>query len=548
MTERRREVGSIVPVTDPPVIQPLMGSSSVRKALMELEVEWKMETCNFAIPPLGFRFEELTFGFSSLYPSQARFPRKKTRMAYALLYGMALQDIFFCFLVPVLLYLPTGSRGSEVPRFDPQPEFLMPLENHTVTQGREVVFTCVVNHLQSYKVAWIKSDSRAILAIHTHMVAHNSRLSVTHNGFNTWKLHVANVQPNDSGTYMCQVNTDPMRSQTGYMKVVVPPDIIDLDENSNLLTTEEKGEISLQCRATGSPEPEITWRREDGKSIIIRNKKESGQRRSVKIYKGEQLHLTGILRQEMGSYLCIASNGIPPSVSKRYYVNVLFKPTIRVNSQLVTVPINSNVNLHCYVESSPRTLNVWYKNNGTKIVSNEKFEMKEIQLNEYTYQSNLAIRNVGIADFGSYFCFSENALGNAECSISLKEEINLDKTTVSPIRYTEFFGRGRKKQSNKEKSNKKHNLYSTGREKSEVFLDNKENLNNSIQNPKKKLSIAVTTKILNPPSLHPALSPKRAHFPSADDFEMYNVSVSLFHFRLNWLRLITILFIISIFV
>lgn len=63
------------------------------------------------------------------------------------------------------------------------------------------------------KVAWIKSDSRAILAIHTHMVAHNPRMSVTHNGHNTWKLHLSNVQPNDSGTYMCQINTDPMKSQ-----------------------------------------------------------------------------------------------------------------------------------------------------------------------------------------------------------------------------------------------------------------------------------------------------------------------------------------------
>lgn len=63
------------------------------------------------------------------------------------------------------------------------------------------------------KVAWIKSDSKAILAIHTHMVALNQRLSVTHNGHNAWKLHIAHVQLNDSGTYMCQVNTDPMRSQ-----------------------------------------------------------------------------------------------------------------------------------------------------------------------------------------------------------------------------------------------------------------------------------------------------------------------------------------------
>lgn len=64
-----------------------------------------------------------------------------------------------------------------------------------------------------FQVAWIKSDSKAILGIHTHMVSLNPRLSVTHNGHNTWKLHISHVQLNDSGSYMCQVNTDPMKSQ-----------------------------------------------------------------------------------------------------------------------------------------------------------------------------------------------------------------------------------------------------------------------------------------------------------------------------------------------
>ncbi|KAK6617277.1 hypothetical protein RUM44_005608 [Polyplax serrata] len=103
---------------------------------------------------------------------------------------------------------------GQISQTEIEPEFLQPLENLTVTQGRDVVFTCVVNHLGQYKVAWIKSDSKAILAIHTHLVAHNLRLGVTHNGHNTWKLHISNVQKNDSGTYMCQINTDPMRSQS----------------------------------------------------------------------------------------------------------------------------------------------------------------------------------------------------------------------------------------------------------------------------------------------------------------------------------------------
>lgn len=52
------------------------------------------------------------------------------------------------------------------------------------------------------------------------MVALNPRLSVTHNGHNTWKLHISHVQLNDSGSYMCQVNTDPMRSQVKVNKFI----------------------------------------------------------------------------------------------------------------------------------------------------------------------------------------------------------------------------------------------------------------------------------------------------------------------------------------
>lgn len=33
-----------------------------------------------------------------------------------------------------------------------EPEFLSPLENLTVAQGRDVHFTCTVNHLGGYKV------------------------------------------------------------------------------------------------------------------------------------------------------------------------------------------------------------------------------------------------------------------------------------------------------------------------------------------------------------------------------------------------------------
>ena len=38
-------------------------------------------------------------------------------------------------------------------------------------------------------------------------------MSVSHNGHNSWTLEIDMVQRNDSGLYMCQINTEPMTSQ-----------------------------------------------------------------------------------------------------------------------------------------------------------------------------------------------------------------------------------------------------------------------------------------------------------------------------------------------
>ena len=51
------------------------------------------------------------------------------------------------------------------------------------------------------------------------MVTNNPRMTVSHNGVNTWKLHIRDVQRNDSGHYMCQINTEPMVSQIGMLEV-----------------------------------------------------------------------------------------------------------------------------------------------------------------------------------------------------------------------------------------------------------------------------------------------------------------------------------------
>lgn len=43
---------------------------------------------------------------------------------------------------------------------------------------------------------------------------------------------------------------------------------------------------------------------------------------SVSTVVGETLTLSKVTRSEMGTYMCIASNGVPPSVSKRMMLHV----------------------------------------------------------------------------------------------------------------------------------------------------------------------------------------------------------------------------------
>ena len=75
-------------------------------------------------------------------------------------------------------------------------------------------------HILYFQVAWIHIDRQMILTIHRHVISRVPRFSVSHDNAKTWLLHVSSVQKEDRGYYMCQVNTNPMISQVGYLQVV----------------------------------------------------------------------------------------------------------------------------------------------------------------------------------------------------------------------------------------------------------------------------------------------------------------------------------------
>ena len=151
------------------------------------------------------------------------------------------------------------------------PRFAEPIPNITVTIGRDALLACVVDNLKNYKVAWVSADTQTILSIHHNVITQNPRIVLTHNDHRSWYLHIREVEENDRGWYMCQVNTDPMRSRKGYLQVVVPPVILEA-QTSNDMVVREGTNVTLTCKAKGYPDPYVMWRREDGRFVYIKTK------------------------------------------------------------------------------------------------------------------------------------------------------------------------------------------------------------------------------------------------------------------------------------
>ena len=58
----------------------------------------------------------------------------------------------------------------------------------------------------------------------------------------------------------------------------VPPNVLDAESSPSTVTVRENYNASLICKAEGTPDPKITWRREDNKKIIIKRKKNAGKK------------------------------------------------------------------------------------------------------------------------------------------------------------------------------------------------------------------------------------------------------------------------------
>ncbi|XP_077512341.1 neurotrimin-like [Amblyomma americanum] len=330
-------------------------------------------------------------------------------------------------LVILLVFVAGVVRASTA-----RPRFLSGIKNVTVAQGREATLECHIENLGKNKVAWIKMDTETLLTYHRHIIVGEPRLRVSDNNERHWQLHIRNAQPSDKGFYMCQINTEPMITEVGFLDVLVPPSILD-EETSSDETVDEGSRVSLHCRASGYPPATILWRREDGREINL--ERYSGRKNSVMTVEGEYLNISQVNREDMGAYLCIAKNGVPPSVSQRILLQVNFRPKIRVSEQLVGAAVGTSVFLECVVEASPRPLTAWIRGDDQILLRSKKYTTSE-EVDSYRIRMRLQIHDLRQSDYGRYKCHAKNTFGEKEGFIRL-HDIPHPTTLARPTPATE---------------------------------------------------------------------------------------------------------------
>ena len=251
--------------------------------------------------------------------------------------------------------------------------------------------------LISLKVGWVRFDTKAILAIHTHMVTHNPRMSVTHNGHNSWTLKINNVQLNDSGSYACQINTEPMTTQVGILNVGYPPDITTGPNTSNDTIVAEGDSVNLRCEATGYPEPTIFWFRDGRAPIMLRNNQPNSDTQLQEV-EGNELKLQKLTRSDFGDYFCYARNGIQPSVSKIIRVKIGVPPDIIIGpntSNDTIVAEGDSITLKCEVTGYPEPTVIW---------------VREGQPQKISEGNELKLEGLTKSDMGAYLCYVKNGI------------------------------------------------------------------------------------------------------------------------------------------
>ncbi|XP_050019310.1 neural cell adhesion molecule 2 [Alexandromys fortis] len=271
-------------------------------------------------------------------------------------------------------------------------------------QGEDAEVVCRVSSSPAPAVSWLYHNEEVT-------TIPDNRFAVLANN----NLQILNINKSDEGIYRCEGRVE-ARGEIDFRDIIVivnVPPVIVMPQKSFNATAERGEEMTLTCRASGSPDPTISWFR-NGK-LIEENEKY--------ILKGSNTELTvrNIINKDGGSYVCKAINKAGED-EKQAFLQVFVQPHI-LQLQNETTSENGHVTLICEAEGEPIPEITWKRAvDGVTFSEGDKSPDGRIEVKGQRGHSSLHIRDVKLSDSGRYDCEAASRIGGHQRSMHLDIE------------------------------------------------------------------------------------------------------------------------------
>ncbi|XP_053128876.1 immunoglobulin superfamily DCC subclass member 4 isoform X2 [Hemicordylus capensis] len=287
-----------------------------------------------------------------------------------------------------------GSLGSVagqtvVLRVSTLSQFFQHPESQTVGENGVARFECRIEGLPPPVITWEKD----------HMaVPSEPRFIVLPNGV----LQITDVQENDAGKYQCMATNSAGKRYSSFAVLSVskgsqPP----ATEDVSILTAPENATVVvgesavMECMASASPTPFVSWIREDGDPVST----------DVIVLGRTNLLIPRAQPHHSGVYVCRANKPQTRQfVTAAAELRVLAPPTISQAPETISRTGASTARFVCKAEGEPFPGIHWMKN-GKPLLSNGRVKVQT--------SGTLVINQIGLDDAGYYQCVAENPLGMA---------------------------------------------------------------------------------------------------------------------------------------
>ncbi|XP_017589903.1 PREDICTED: immunoglobulin superfamily member 10 [Corvus brachyrhynchos] len=304
--------------------------------------------------------------------------------------------------------IATSSTGSDrrvvslvVERREVLPKIAIASQELTrLNFGERLLLNCTATGEPKPRIIW-RLPSKAVVDQWHRM---GSRIHVYPNG----SLAIEAVTEKDAGDYLC-VARNRIGDDLILMKVSITmkPAKIDHKQQFKKLVPYGKG-FRVDCKASGSPTPEISWGLPDG--TVVNNAMladDSGHRsRRYVLFNNGTLYLNKAGVTEGGDYTCYAQNTLGRDEMKIHVTVIVAAPQIKHNYKTyITVTAGDTALLDCEAAGEPRAQIFWLLPSSEMISSST--DRHSLHAN-----GSLSISHASLLDAGEYMCVARNPGGD----------------------------------------------------------------------------------------------------------------------------------------